>query len=493
MGEATPEATPAAPAAGPAAPTTTSERSPDFKAKLAQLNQDHANALAERTPEGKVRADYIQEQINDLHKNNPWGTAGNRPGALGRLGHIASKFGNLAGDVLAPATMELIPGTDLNKRVQEAGLQKQTQADVQEATAREAEENKTEKGAGDAWKLNANVVGPNGRAVLENSKTGETKEAPEGYTAYDKPEHLGDQGTYIAQWYKDHPDAPKSAANDDKAIEAYGAAKAAAGQENKAKGKVYYYDTPDGRRGYTYGEAKAAGLNPDDGYAVSGQQAEKDRDKNTSYDAIKKSFTTYQSDLQDADYKGKLSEQDLNALKVLTAENSEASFASKLAGDLLDTAITAVTGGKTPAAFNSYAKKFEESTLSKEQYTNMSPAARQVLADYYTAMMAHFANMKATQGTIPRNPTIIQTEMHTVPKPYLNADETAPAFKNYLEGVEGRNHNNVQFGKPAKAEETAPASAAPVGATGEVVVDGKVVGHVVPGENGKQKYQALQQ
>ena len=149
MGEATPEATPAAPAAGPAAPaaapTTTSERSPDFKAKLAQLNQDHANALAERTPEGKVKADYIQEQINDLHKNNPWGTAGNRPGALGRLGHIASKFGNLAGDVLAPATMELIPGTDLNKRVQEAGLQKQTQADVQEATAREAEENKADK------------------------------------------------------------------------------------------------------------------------------------------------------------------------------------------------------------------------------------------------------------------------------------------------------------------------------------------------------------
>jgi hypothetical protein len=147
MGEATPEAAaPAAPAAGaPAAPTTTSERSPDFKAKLAQLNQDHANALAERTPEGKVRADYIQEQINDLHKNNPWGTAGNRPGALGRLGHIASKFGNLAGDVFAPATMELIPGTDLNKRVQEAGLQKQTQADVQEATAREAEENKAGK------------------------------------------------------------------------------------------------------------------------------------------------------------------------------------------------------------------------------------------------------------------------------------------------------------------------------------------------------------
>jgi len=151
MGEATPEATPAAPAAGPAAPaaapTTTSERSPDFKIRLKQLELDHANALAERTPEGKVKADYIQEQINDLHKNNPWGTAGNHPGFMGKLGHIASKFGNIAGDVFAPGTMELIPGTDLNKRVQEAGLQKQTQADVQEATAREAEENKATPGA----------------------------------------------------------------------------------------------------------------------------------------------------------------------------------------------------------------------------------------------------------------------------------------------------------------------------------------------------------
>jgi hypothetical protein len=43
--------------------------------------------------------------------------------------------------------MALIPGTDLNKRVQEGGLQRQTQADVQEATAREAEENKATPGA----------------------------------------------------------------------------------------------------------------------------------------------------------------------------------------------------------------------------------------------------------------------------------------------------------------------------------------------------------
>jgi hypothetical protein len=99
-------------------------------------------------------------------------------------------------------------------------------------------------------------------------------------------------------------------------------------------------------------------------------------------------------------------------------------------------------------------------------------------------MMAHFANMKATQGTIPRNPIIIQTEMHTVPKPYLNADETEPAFKNYLEGVDGRNHNNVQFGKQQPAAPTAAAaSKVPAGADQEGVdADGKVVGHTVNGK-----------
>jgi hypothetical protein len=43
--------------------------------------------------------------------------------------------------------------------------------------------------------------------------------------------------------------------------------------------------------------------------------------------------------------------------------------------------------------------------------------------------------------------------MNTVPKPYRTAEESEDAFKNYSDGVEGRNHNNVKFGKPEKAEE----------------------------------------
>jgi hypothetical protein len=39
-------------------------------------------------------------------------------GWLGEIGHIASRMGNIAGDIFAPGAMALIPGTDLNKTVQ---------------------------------------------------------------------------------------------------------------------------------------------------------------------------------------------------------------------------------------------------------------------------------------------------------------------------------------------------------------------------------------
>ena len=132
-------------AVGPAQPAAPAVK-PDFKTQLAQLKQDHSAALAERTPEGKVKADYIQAQINDLQKNNPFGTAENHPGFTGKLVHGLAKIGNIAGNIVAPGTMQLIPGTELNKQAQERGLQAQTAQDV--ATAEKA----NKPGATDTYK-----------------------------------------------------------------------------------------------------------------------------------------------------------------------------------------------------------------------------------------------------------------------------------------------------------------------------------------------------
>jgi len=62
--------------------------------------------------------EYFRAQAARLEdqRNNPWGSAENHPGLLGKIGHVAAKIGNIAGNIVAPATMANIPGTELNKQ-----------------------------------------------------------------------------------------------------------------------------------------------------------------------------------------------------------------------------------------------------------------------------------------------------------------------------------------------------------------------------------------
>jgi hypothetical protein len=52
----------------------------------------------------------------------PEGLAANHPGKLGKVAHVFSTLGNIAGDIFAPSVMERIPGTQLNRQAEEAGL-----------------------------------------------------------------------------------------------------------------------------------------------------------------------------------------------------------------------------------------------------------------------------------------------------------------------------------------------------------------------------------
>src|SRR5260370_37408460 len=55
---------------------------------------------------------------NQLTRLRAPDTLADHPTKLGKIGHVLSKIGNVAGDEFAPATMSLIPGTDLNKQAQ---------------------------------------------------------------------------------------------------------------------------------------------------------------------------------------------------------------------------------------------------------------------------------------------------------------------------------------------------------------------------------------
>lgn len=76
--------------------------------------------------------DNARQRLQEKDQN-PYGSAENHPGWLGKVAHGLAKAGNIALDVAAPATAALIPETDLGRRAQEGELTGEAN------TAREAE------------------------------------------------------------------------------------------------------------------------------------------------------------------------------------------------------------------------------------------------------------------------------------------------------------------------------------------------------------------
>lgn len=114
-------------AGGPLIPGAPSTETPserrDFagmehKARLADYDQ---RIQAARDAGEETTADKLALAKIEYQKSTPWGSEGNHPGILGKLGHVAAKVGNIAGNVVAPATMQLMPGTELNRQVRERG------------------------------------------------------------------------------------------------------------------------------------------------------------------------------------------------------------------------------------------------------------------------------------------------------------------------------------------------------------------------------------
>lgn len=65
-----------------------------------------------------------QQRLEKVRWNqeNPWGKPENHPGKLGKVAHVFSTLGNIAGDIFAPAAMANIPGTQAHMQAEENGL-----------------------------------------------------------------------------------------------------------------------------------------------------------------------------------------------------------------------------------------------------------------------------------------------------------------------------------------------------------------------------------
>jgi hypothetical protein len=83
----------------------------------------------------------LQQKINAYENPAP-----QQGGFWHKLGHIAARIGNIAGDIVSPGTMAMIPGTDLNRALENAarqrelaGLQKQDMEEQDAAQRRVTE------------------------------------------------------------------------------------------------------------------------------------------------------------------------------------------------------------------------------------------------------------------------------------------------------------------------------------------------------------------
>jgi hypothetical protein len=97
--------------------------------------------------EQQIGSDQQRLEKVRWEQQNPWGTPENHPGKLGKLAHVFSSLGNIAGDIFAPGVMANIPGTQMNRNMQEGGLAKRLNAEIGDESTnayRDAETGKTE-------------------------------------------------------------------------------------------------------------------------------------------------------------------------------------------------------------------------------------------------------------------------------------------------------------------------------------------------------------
>jgi hypothetical protein len=147
----------------------------------------------------------MQNRLNRLQWQdaNPYGSANNHPGFWGKLGHIASVAGQIAGTAVAPGVVASIPGTQLNRHLQERsltdnirgieqerGLNAEREANMQDAQARrplidaqtrEANaradqlENPQPAPKEERWTVSPEFIGPNGEPVEVEQNSGQMR------------------------------------------------------------------------------------------------------------------------------------------------------------------------------------------------------------------------------------------------------------------------------------------------------------------------------
>lgn len=136
---------------------------------------------------GQQQIQNDQQRLEKIRwqQENPWGTPDNHPGKLGKIAHAFSTLGNITGDIFAPSTMALIPGTQLNREAQEGGLAKRLNTEIGD------ESENTYRGAETAGKEEETKEAPEKAASLEAEQEAQATNLKSETTARDAEQSMG--------------------------------------------------------------------------------------------------------------------------------------------------------------------------------------------------------------------------------------------------------------------------------------------------------------
>jgi len=205
------------------------------------------------------------------------------------------------------------------------------------------------------------------------------------------------------------------------------AAGAARTEEKGLKGKDVVVHTDDGDVLMSSKEAQDQGF--DDFSTMTSKAAQDIKDKRANADASMTALTQYEDTFNES--APKLSKGDRDALRVLTSHVKADAGSGLLGGIIDDIPLVGPLG--------SYGNKILEGTMTSDQYKNLSPEGKKMMAQYAMAVVANFANMKQMLGSVGRNPAMIQAEMAQIPLPYIDKESAHEAFKTKREDLARRN------------------------------------------------------
>jgi len=197
---------------------------------------------------------------------------------------------------------------------------------------------------------------------------------------------------------------------------------------------------PDGRRVLmSYDDAKSQGIPPERLVKMSAKESQDARDKQASTGATFKSLDNYRTDFKNT--APKLTEDDRRALQVLTSHQQVSQgFLEKAAAGTLDTLFGEPLTG--------YSDKAMSGIMTKDQFDKLSPDGKKLVSDYFTAIIANFANMKNIMGSVGRNPMQLQAEINTIPMPYLDWQSANAQFENKRGDIRNRASSQPEIYTP---------------------------------------------